>query len=493
MTNEPKSNTRLNRPADQANTWYNQLQSGQTPLEKEYIPQSQDMWNTYQTGKAQNLQDYGNIMGGYGTFMSDIAKQGPTKFGFERVNAERPAELGESYGYLRETMPGYREFAQTGGYSPTDIQELRARGVAPIRAAYGNTMMELNRARALGGAGGAPNYIAAASKAQREMPGQMADAMTTVNAELANAIRQGRLAGLSGMAGVGSTMGGLSSQEAGRMLQAAMANQNADLQAQQLSEQSLQNMRQNQLAGLHGQTSLYGTTPGLASTFGNQALQAYQNRLQLEQMRNNLGLGLLDTQVRAFGEQKPTDPWWKEALNMAGSVIPYLGNKPTPPSGPSGPSGPSSYGPPSINTPITPQNWYNNAPQMPSQSAPPNPQSSSNWYVNPSDPIFGGQTNFGQQFTGEWAGNQFIPYGNASYWSPNDLFGPASGAQTFTGEWAGNDWIPYGGGGGFSGYDFGPEYYGGAGGFDPWGPGSGGQYYSGEWFGDTWVPYGGNG
>lgn len=322
---EPQRNKDLAGVGQTAGNWYNNLMGSQTPLEKEYIPQSQTMWNNYQNAVGQNVQDYGNIMGGYQNFSNDISKQGPTKFGFERVSAERPAELGEAYGYLRETVPGYRDFAQTGGYSPTDIQELRARGISPIRSAYGNTMMELNRARALGGETGAPNYIAAASKAQREMPGQMADAMTGVNAQLADAIRQGKLAGLSGMAGVGSTMGGLSSQEAGRMLQAAMSNQNADLQAQQLSEQSLQALRGLQLDALRGQTSLYGTSPGLASTFGNQALDAYRNRIQLEQLRNQTGLGLLGSQISAYGGQQAQQPWWKQVLDVGGSIIPYLG------------------------------------------------------------------------------------------------------------------------------------------------------------------------
>ena len=319
--------------------------SGPTALEQEYTPQSQAMWNTYQTGLAQNQQDYGNIMGGYQNFASNLGK--PTQFNYQDVSAERPAELGESYGYLREAVPGYREFAQTGGYSPTDIQELRARGVSPIRSAYSNTMMELNRARALGGAGGAPNYIAAASRAQREMPGQMADAMTGVNAQLADAIRQGKLAGLSGISGIGSTMGGLSSQEAGRMLQAAMANQNADLQAQQLSEQSLQNLRQNQLASLSGQTSLYGTTPAMASTFGDQALRAYQNRTNMEQIRNQYGLGLLNAQIGAYGGQSQQDPWWKQLLQGASSVLPYV--MPNSNAGPQGSQG--QQGPIGSNTP----------------------------------------------------------------------------------------------------------------------------------------------
>lgn len=376
-----KVNKELTGVGNTAGQAYANLQSGPTPLESEMAPISQNFYNSYQAARDQQTADYGNIMQGYRDFSGNLG--GPTKFGYQNVGAqnvsvdgsptkftyqnvasERPAELGESYGYLREAMPGYREFAQTGGYSPTDIQELRARGVSPIRSAYSNTMMELNRARALGGAGGSPNYIAAVSRAQREMPGQMADAMTGVNAQLAEAIRSGRLAGLAGISGTGATMGGLSSAEANRMLQAAianqeadlraqgmseqsiqalrgdilraamanqganlqasLANQGADLQAQNYSEQSLQNMRQAQLASLGGQTGLYGTTPAMAATFGNQALNAYSQRGQLDQQRNQYGLGLLGVQGNAYGNQTPSEPWWKQLLGTAGSVAPYV-------------------------------------------------------------------------------------------------------------------------------------------------------------------------
>lgn len=319
-----KKEQQLTRVGDVAGRQYQQLYGGQTDLEKEFIPQSQGFWNAYSTARQQQVGDYGDIMGGYKNLFSDLQRTSPTRFSFERVGAERPAELGEGYGYLREAAPGYREFSQTGGYSPTDIQELRARGVSPIRAAYGNTMMELNRARALGGAGGAPNYIAAASRAQREMPGQMADAMTGVNAQLAQDIRSGRLAGLAGLSGIGSTMGGLASSEAGRMLQAALANQGAGLQTQAMNEEALQNLFRNKLGVLGAQTGLYGTTPAMAATFGNQALQAYGQRANLEAMRNQFGLGLLDAQLRAYGSAPQDVPWWQKVLGAAGTAAPYI-------------------------------------------------------------------------------------------------------------------------------------------------------------------------
>lgn len=278
-----------------------------SPYESQMAGMSQQFMNNYNQATARNMQDYSDIMGAYNSFRNNL--------NIPHISAERPAELGESYGYLREAMPGYREFAATGGYSPTDIQELRARGISPIRAAYGNTMRELDRSRALGGSGGQGQYVAARSRAQREMPEQMANAMTNVNAGLADAIRQGKMFGLSGITNTGSTMGGLSSQEANRMLQAAMSNQSADMQGNQM-----------RLAALGGMSSLYGTTPGMSSMFGNQAMGSMNSLASMQAARQNYGLGLLNAQLQGYGSQQQNQgtPWWQTALGIAGTVAPYV-------------------------------------------------------------------------------------------------------------------------------------------------------------------------
>ena len=291
-----------------------------TPTENEFLPFSQNLNNQATSAFEQNKADYGGIMGAYSDFRKNLG--GPTQFSAQRVSNDRPAELGEAYGTLREALPTYREFASTGGYSPTDIQELRARGVSPIRAAYGNTMQNLSRSNALAGSSGAPNYIAAVSKAQRELPGQLADATTGVNAQLAQDIRSGRLAGAAGIRGVGGDIGQLASADAGRNLQASLANSENDLRAQGMGEQSLQALRGNQLASMGGQASLYGTTPGMSSMFGNQALASYGQRAQMENARNAQGLSLLDMQLR--GDAQQGQPWWQQALGVAGTVAPFF-------------------------------------------------------------------------------------------------------------------------------------------------------------------------
>ena len=320
------ANENLTGIANQAKTQYNQTMAGPTQPEAGAGEFAQNANNLSNQSNYRQMGDYGDIMSGYDDIANDPGN-GPTNFSYQTVGAKRPDELNEAYGFLREAAPGYRDFANTGGYSGQDIQELRARGMSPIRAAYGNTMMEMDRARALGGGGGAPNYIAAASKAQRELPGQMADAMTNVNAGLAEQIRSGKLQGLAGLRGVGGDIGGLSTSEAQRILQADLANQSADIQTQGMSEQSRRAAGQQKLAALSGKTSLYGTTPAMANMFGNQALQGYGLQGNLEQGRQKTGLDLLGMQMGVYGNQanqtQPT-PAWKTALGVAGTVAPYV-------------------------------------------------------------------------------------------------------------------------------------------------------------------------
>lgn len=337
-----KTNTTISQanPAQSIiNTAQQKYEQAQTPTatETKFGGVTDQFTDAYTKALSRQTQDYGNLMTDYSNFRSNLG--GPTNFSFQKVSAERPEELGEAYGYLREAMPGYRDFASTGGYSDKDIQELRARGINPIRSAYGNTMRELDRARAIGGNGGAPNYIAALSRAQRELPEQLANATTEVNAKLADAIRQGKMFGLQGISGTGSTMGNLSSAEAGRMLQAALANQAADLQAQELTEKSRLGTAGLDLNALGQMGSLYGTSPGMASTFGNQALNAYGQLAGMENARNTLGLNLLGTQLQGVGagqdqlrlglQQQQLDqskiPWWQRVLSAAGTVVPILG------------------------------------------------------------------------------------------------------------------------------------------------------------------------
>lgn len=121
------------------------------------------------------------------------------------------AQDGGGYGWdsgmrgrMDESLAGYSDFAKTGGFSDQNLQDMRARAIAPTRGIYAQAQNELNRGRSLGG--GSPNFAAAQARMAREQGSTIADANTNVNASIAEQVQRGRLAGLSGL-GQTSAMG----------------------------------------------------------------------------------------------------------------------------------------------------------------------------------------------------------------------------------------------------------------------------------------------
>lgn len=293
------------------------------PMDEQTNRMQQDFYNRYTQAADRQTADYSDIMGRYDDLYKNISSAPPQRFSFERVNSPTPPELQEGYGYLREAVPGYRNFAETGGYSDQDIADLRARGISPLRAVYANANREVDRAKSVGG-GYAPNFIAAKAKMSRDLSTNISDETQNVNARLAEDIRQGKLAGLAGLSGIGGTMGGMSLQDADRILRASLANQSADLQTQGMDYSASQDKIKNMLGTLGAKSSLYGTTPGQASVFGNQALEAMRQSLTSRGMTEENAARLL--QIMGGNQtQEAKTPWWKTALSVAGTAAPYIG------------------------------------------------------------------------------------------------------------------------------------------------------------------------
>lgn len=170
-----------------------------------YSPQQNPLTNQYKlayTAKEQQAGDYSNIMAGYKNLL-DLSK--------------------------------------TGGYSDSDVANIRERGISPIRSVYSSAMRNVDRNKALQG-GYSPNYNAVQAKMARELSDTISGATTNINADLAQRIAQNRLTSMP--------------------------------------------------QALSGMTSLYGTTPALSSLYGNQALQGaqFQNQINQQGQENNLQL-----------------------------------------------------------------------------------------------------------------------------------------------------------------------------------------------------------
>lgn len=171
---------------------------------------------------------------------------------------------GQDYSNI---MSGYGNFAQTGGYSPQNIADIRARSVNPLRSVYAGANREVDRSRALQG-GYSPGYGVLKARMARDMGQGISDANTNINANIAQMVNQGKLAGLGGMA------------------------------------------------------STYSATPGLVGTYGNQMLNASGQILNSDEMRMRQQLGLIGQQNQL--NQAPGK--WEHALGRINEVF-NLGGK----------------------------------------------------------------------------------------------------------------------------------------------------------------------
>ena len=275
--------------ADPRSSVQNQIDYQRNRYEGQQNPVYDMMAYNFGRGSEANYGDYTDIMNQYRSIASGGGgAAGGGGGGGGGVATWNPSLIGykdpfNSYG-------GFEEFSRTGGYSRDDIANMRARGVSPIRAAYANAEREMSRQRALQG-GYSPNAFASLAKMAREQGQLGADATQNVEAALAEARNKGRLSGLAGMSDI-------EKQRLAADLDVAKFNANATMSAGSsnagAANAATAASRADQLRALQGMTSLYGTTPAMAATFGNQLLGAVGQS-------GTFGQGMVDAAGKAQG------------------------------------------------------------------------------------------------------------------------------------------------------------------------------------------------
>lgn len=176
---------------------------------------------------------------------------------FNNYQTAVPRQM-EDYGRI---MGQYQNFADTGGYSPNDLGAIRSRALSPTRAVYSNAQRNVNRQKAVQG-GYSPGFGTLQARMAREQGQGISDAATNAEAAIAQMVNQGKQFGTQGAA------------------------------------------------------SLYGTTPGMAATFGNQVLGVGNQLLDAQNMQNQLQLGLIGAHQGA--QQVPGK--WDNTMGKIGDI-----------------------------------------------------------------------------------------------------------------------------------------------------------------------------
>lgn len=270
----PKPTTKLVADAD-GNFTRQAVPTPTTPLDAQR--------GLYNNAVQQQAGDYDTIMGGYKSLLGNIQNKAPISASTYNPNTfdYQPTQAFTS------AMGNLKGLSESGGYSGSDINSLRERGISPIRSVYGNAEREMARAGRLSG-GRSANYNATRAKMSREMSEGIAKQTNDVNAGIAERVAQNKI-------GLAPQLAGLAANQQTEQNRFGAANTDIMNAGQQfninnsLDVQKANAARTNEASeALRGMTSLYGTTPALSNLFGDQVMQQaqFQNQQQQQQVQN---------------------------------------------------------------------------------------------------------------------------------------------------------------------------------------------------------------
>lgn len=142
---------------------------------------------------------------------------------FNAANANFGEDRAQGKADYAAIMPGFQEFAKTGGFTPMDLSAIRARAVSPVRSIYANAGREVDRANTLAG-GGLPGRAVLRARMAREMNQGLSDAAMNAEGSIAEMVQKGKLAGLSGASQLYGTTPGWSALSSRNLSDAAGLN-----------------------------------------------------------------------------------------------------------------------------------------------------------------------------------------------------------------------------------------------------------------------------
>lgn len=277
------------------------------------------------------LQNVGGLkeIGRTGGYNSENIARARGMGGFEQLLNE--GGLSPEQQFRMRGAGGYDEFAATGGYSEGDKSNIRARAISPIASMASGTSDELARRRSVQNSY-APGFDAANRALQRDTSRSIGDISLNADIELQDRVNQGRMAGISGVAGTEANLQGLrtgniargasgvsgaelsmvanrtgnqlrglesasqiesdlSARIAQYRLQGMSGQQASAMAMADIENMNVGNSRADRMAGISGMEGMYQTDIGL--------MQAERDRqLQLINAGQNTNLGYINPQTQ---------------------------------------------------------------------------------------------------------------------------------------------------------------------------------------------------
>ncbi len=263
------------------------------PVQKKQNP-LEEMYKIYNQSVEQQAGDYDEIKGMFRNIYNDSDPNSDRSLSSKfKPYIPSLADYSQTEDTKR-ALANLQELTQSGGLSAGDQQNLRARGISPIRSMYATAQRDLNRQRNLSG-GYSPNYGAVTAKMTRDMSSMIADQTDKVNAQIAEMVQTGKLQTAPQYARAAA-------DEAGRKSSYDLSNRDAKNDAARFNAQgtfdAARQDRGERLGAAQGMRDLYGTTPALVNTYGNQSMETARMQDNTNRNRKTTGIQALGAMVR---------------------------------------------------------------------------------------------------------------------------------------------------------------------------------------------------
>jgi hypothetical protein len=262
----------------------------------------------------------------------------PVTAATERAATERAGLSG----YTSEAGAGYRKLSQDGGYSDSDISNIRSRATSVVPSFYESIRNNMARKATSSGLNSSSIFAGATNKLNRQQAEAGQSAALDAELGIGDRVREGKMAGLAGLTGVGGQENELNMFNAGQgnnvnMFNAGQGNEMNRYNTGTLNDAEMYNINEANsaaasgaagqraahgdaidaaerrerayLTGLGGMFDMYESSPGELSRYDDMT---YRNRgMGAENIGNNIN-------QRISNSQLPSG--WDRAMQGIGAV-----------------------------------------------------------------------------------------------------------------------------------------------------------------------------
>lgn len=226
-------------------------------------------------------------------------------------------EMLKLTGTLEDAKGRYKNFADTGGYTEDDKNNIRARAISPISGFYDGLQRDMSHMRTAG-QGSNIGFGESLQRMAREKARMSADVARDADLNIMDRVNAGKQYGLTGYTGIGNTEQDIDNNNVNERNQASQINASNARAAAAAADADARWRMGMQMEGLDRMADFYQTSPAELSRYDNMLMA--ERGMASDQFQNS---------NRDRMAYNPNVSAWDRAMQIgglaAGAVSPFLG------------------------------------------------------------------------------------------------------------------------------------------------------------------------